>query len=110
MKSGPYDFSSESGNFKERFEVVYENPLAVNQPRFTENTVIVYKQNQELVVNTGKIPMSSVKVYDIRGRLLIAKDRIDATQVKLFTGTTQEVLLVKITSDSYGTVTKKVVN
>ena len=110
LKSGPYDFSSESGNFKERFEVVYENPLAVNQPRFTENTVIVYKQNQELVVNTGKIPMSSVKVYDIRGRLLIAKDRIDATQVKLFTGTTQEVLLVKITSDSYGTVTKKVVN
>jgi len=110
LKSGPYDFSSESGNFKERFEVVYESPLAVNQPRFTENTVIVYKQNQELVVNTGKIPMSNVKVYDIRGRLLIAKDRIDATQVKLFTGTTQEVLLVKITSDSYGTVTKKVVN
>ena len=110
LKSGPYDFSSESGNFKERFEVVYENPLAVNQSTFNENSVVVYKQNQELVVNTGKIPMSSVKVYDIRGRLLIAKDHIDATQVKLFTGTTQEVLLVKISSDSYGTVTKKVVN
>jgi autotransporter-associated beta strand protein len=110
LKSGPYDFGSESGNFKERFEVVYESPLAVNQNSFNENNVVVYKQNQELMVNTGKIPMSNVKVYDIRGRLLIAKDHIDATQVKLFTGTTQEVLLVKITSDSYGTVTKKVVN
>jgi len=110
LKSGPYDFSSESGNFKERFEVVYESPLAVNQNTFHENNVVVYKQNQELVINTGKIPMSNVKVYDIRGRLLIAKDHIDATQLKLFTGSTQEVLLVKITSDSYGTVTKKVVN
>jgi len=110
LKSGPYDFGSESGNFKERFEVVYESPLAVNQNSFNENNVVVYKQNQELMVNTGKIPMSNVKVYDIRGRLVIAKDHIDATQVKLFTGTTQEVLLVKITSDSYGTVTKKVVN
>jgi hypothetical protein len=110
LKSGPYDFGSESGNFKERFEVVYENPLAVNQNTFNENNVVVYKQNQELVINTGKIPMSNVKVYDIRGRLLINKDRIDATQLRLFTGTTQEVLLVKITSDAYGTVTKKVVN
>ncbi|PWA03872.1 beta strand repeat-containing protein, partial [Flavobacterium psychrotolerans] len=110
LKAGGYSFTSEAGSFKNRFEIVYQNALAVNQSIFNENNVIAYKQNQDIVINTGKTMMSNVKVYDIRGRLLLSKDNINATQTKLFVGTTQEVLIVKIGSDEAGTVTKKVIN
>jgi hypothetical protein len=54
--------------------------------------------------------MANVKIFDIRGRLLMEKNNINATQTKFYTGTTNEVLLVQITSDEMGTVTKKVIN
>ncbi|PWA03900.1 T9SS sorting signal type C domain-containing protein, partial [Flavobacterium psychrotolerans] len=110
LKTGSYSFISEVGVFKNRFEIVYQNALAVNQTSFNENNVLVYKQNQEIVINAGKTIMSDVKVYDIRGRLLLSKDNINATQTKLFVGTTQEVLIVKIGSGEAGIVTKKVIN
>ena len=110
LKSSPYTFVSEAGSFNNRFEIVYQNQLGVSQPNFNENNVVIYKQNQELIINSGNTMMSKVKVYDIRGRLLFSKVGINASQIKLFTGTTQEVLIVKITSDSDAIVTKKFIN
>jgi hypothetical protein len=54
--------------------------------------------------------MSNVKIYDIRGRLLASKNNINASQVKLYAGTTNQVLIVKITSATNVVVTKKVIN
>ena len=110
LKTGPYTFGSESGMFTDRFEVVYENPLSTSDPQFNQNSVLVYKQNQEVVVNTGTVQMSSVKIYDIRGRLLASKNNINASQVKMYAGTTQQVLIVKIASATNVVVTKKVIN
>lgn len=110
LRAAPYTFSSESGVFNTRFELRYENLLSVDQPILTINNVVVYKQNQELVVNTGKISMSKVQVYDIRGRLLVEKNNINANEVRLNAGTVNQVLLVKITSASNEVVTKKVMN
>jgi len=110
LQSGPYVFASEAGTFNDRFEIVYQKALATQQTIFTENNVVVYKQNQELVINTGTIVMASVKVYDLTGRLLIAKNNINDSQTKIYTGTTNEVMLVKITSEAYGSVIKKIIN
>jgi hypothetical protein len=110
LKTGPYIFVSEPGTFTDRFEVVYENPLSTSDPQFNQNSVLVYKQNQEVVVNTGTVQMSNVKIYDIRGRLLASKNNINASQVKLYAGTTNQVLIVKIISATNVVVTKKVIN
>ncbi|KAB1154352.1 T9SS sorting signal type C domain-containing protein, partial [Flavobacterium luteum] len=110
LKTGPYIFGSESGTFTDRFEVVYESPLSTIDSQFNPNSVVVYKQNQDVVINTGTVQMSNVKIYDIRGRLLASKTNINASQVKLYAGTTQQVLIVKITSDTDAVVTKKVIN
>jgi hypothetical protein len=110
LKAGAYSFSSEAGSFSSRFEIIYQNLLAVHQPTFSENTVVVYKQAQELVINTGATVMSNVKVFDIRGRLLFEKQHINAKETRINTGTTTEVLLVEITSETDGMVTKKVIN
>ncbi|PWA04194.1 YDG domain-containing protein [Flavobacterium psychrotolerans] len=110
LKAGSYSFASEAGSFSSRFELVYQNALTTQQPNFNENSVVVYKQNQEIIINTGNVLMSNVKVYDIRGRLLVSKNNVNATQTTLFAGATQEVLIVKIGSDEAGVVTKKVIN
>ena len=110
LKSGPYVFASEAGTFNARFEIVYQNALATHQTSFTENSVVVYKQNQELVIHTGTIRMSNVQIYDVTGRLLMTKNNINDSQIKIYTGTTKEVLLVKITSETEGSVLKKIIN
>lgn len=110
LKASPYSFVSEEGIFNNRFEVVYESPLATNQPIFTESGVIVYKQNEDLIINSGTTQMDKVQVYDIRGRLLTEKNNVSATEIRLPVHTANQVLIVKITSDTNSIVSKKVVN
>jgi hypothetical protein len=110
LTTGSYSFATEAGTFNTRFEITYENLLATQNPVFTENNVVVYKENQELVINSGNVMMAKVQVYDLRGRLLVEKTGINAKEVHINAGDTNAVLIVKITSDGYGTVTKKVVN
>ncbi len=61
LKTGPYTFASESGIFTDRFEVVYERLLSTSASKFNKNSVLVYKQNQDVVINTGTVQMSNVK-------------------------------------------------
>jgi len=110
LKDSAYSFATEAGTFNDRFELKYANALATNQPNVTSNSVVVYKQNQQLVVNSGKLKMAKVLVYDIRGRLLAQKENLGATEVRLPTDGTNQVLIVKVTLEGNQTVTKKVVN
>jgi hypothetical protein len=110
LRTAPYTFATEAGVFNSRFEIIYQAPLAIAQPAFTTDKVVVYKQNENVVINSGRTQMSKVLIYDIRGRLLIEKDHINAAEIRIATGTTNQVLIVKIISDKNETVTKKVVN
>jgi hypothetical protein len=109
LSAGDYHFVSEAGVFNTRFEIVYEDVLSTSQSIFTAQNVVVYKQGQDIVINTGNNLMSKVKIYDMRGRLLIEKAKIDASETRLQVSGNQ-VLIVKIISQSNGTVTKKVIN
>lgn len=110
LKDGAYYFVSEAGTFNSRFTIVYQKSLANQNLSFNENSVVVYKQGQELIINSGKTILSNVKVYDTRGRLLISKDNINSSQIRINDIQTREILIVKITSDENIIVTKKVVN
>jgi len=107
LTAGSYQFATEVGTFNNRFEIVYENLLATQNPTFTENSVVVYQQDQQVVVNTGKTTIAKVQVYDISGRLLVTKSNVNATEVRFAAGTANQVLLVKVTSASGAVVTKK---
>ncbi len=111
IKSNPYTFTSASGAFNSRFEIVYTSSLlATHNPTFDANSVVVYKQEQELNINSGSTVMAKVRVFDVRGRLLLEKNNINATAVKLTDlKAAQQVVLVQITSDDNRIVTKKVV-
>ncbi|WP_219928742.1 YDG domain-containing protein [Flavobacterium pallidum] len=110
IKNGDYTFTATAGNYTNRFEVVYQSaPLGVEQPTLDANSVVIYKQNGQLVVNTGAVTMDDVKIFDIRGRLLFEKSGVNASAytVSQFNAE-QQVLLIQVTSNDNRTITKKV--
>ncbi len=111
IKESAYTFASVAGTFASRFAVVYQSaPLGIETPSLDANSVIVYKKDTSLHINSGSAVMASVKIYDIRGRLIIEQNNINAsTTVFNNLNAEQQVLLVQITSDDNKVVTKKVV-
>ncbi len=111
LTAGAYTFATQAGTFADRFEVVYrESALSVDNPNFTANQVVVYKNdNNQFVINTGNTIMDSVKVFDIRGKLLTSLDKVGASQTSLSVDTATQVLFIQIASIDGMTVTKKVV-
>lgn len=109
LTNAPYNFVATTGTTNTRFEIIYESTLATQNPVLNENMVTIYKQNQSLVINSGAVEMKNVKVYDIQGRLLVEQKDVNAATAKLAISSTNQVLIVKVTSKEGTIVTKKVV-
>jgi subtilisin-like proprotein convertase family protein len=110
-EGGAYNFTSQAGTFSDRFEVVYANAaLGIDNPIFSANQVVVYKnESNQFVVTTGNIEMSSIKVFDIRGRLITSENNINASETTIQADVATQVLLLQITSTDGSIVTKKVI-
>lgn len=83
LKGGSYTFTSDAGVFNNRFEIIYQKSLAIEQPVFEKNTVVVYKQNQNIVISTGNTIMMKVDVFDVIGRLLLTQNNINSSTNKI---------------------------
>ncbi|GEP52266.1 hypothetical protein FNO01nite_29380 [Flavobacterium noncentrifugens] len=110
LKVGAYTFASEAGNFNDRFEIFYDNTLAVNDPVAGNGGIIAYRQNGAIVINSGKALMDAVKVFDIRGRLLFQKSGIHDAEERLDAAGPLQVLILRIAMENGTTVTKKIIN
>ena len=111
IKVSPYVFTSATGTFDARFQLVYTQTLGIPATTFTPNAVIVYKNTDGFHVTTNGIVMKDILVYDISGRLIFKQSNINGTATVL-EGLSQikQVLLLKITSQENETVTVKAIN
>lgn len=110
IKNGEYTFATEAGSFDDRFEIVYNTTtLGVGTPLLEDSALVVYKNGTSLEVNAGAVKMQSVKIYDIRGRLVAERDAVNATTASFSMTAAQQVLLVQVTSEDGKIVTKKVI-
>lgn len=108
LKESSYSFASEVGTFEDRF-VLRFTTQGLDVPTFNDESIVVYRNNRGLHISTGRIPMESVAIYDVTGRLVVSKNAINSTETSFTTlPQTQQVLLVKVTSQSGATITKKV--
>lgn len=110
IKAAPYTFAAVAGTYSDRFEILYEMPLGVANPQFDANAVVVYKQNGAIQINAGATVISDVKVFDIRGIVVAQKNNVNATETSVNTTAENQVLIIQISSESNGTVSKKFVN
>ena len=85
------------------------NPLGIENPNIDPNSVVIYKEDQALHINAGIAVMNNVKIFDIRGRLLLEQKDINASTTVITTlRAEQQALLVQITTVDEVMVTKKV--
>ena len=109
LSAGSYSFASAIGTFNSRFEVLFQGALGVNNPAFTASSVIAFGENGEIKINSGSTIMELVRVYDLQGRLLAEKNQVNASETKLATTATNQVLLVEITAANGSKITKKII-
>ena len=109
LKVSPYTFSSNMGVFEDRFVLHYKNLLLSNDD-FTgiENSVYVFKENNQPKIVSTKSNIKSVLVYDTLGRIVFSKDNVNASEVVLSNLiANNQALIIKTTLENNVTVAKK---
>ncbi len=110
ITTSPYEFVSEAGVFSERFELVYQNVLAVNENSVNANHFIVLKENNGLTVRSAQEEIVSVNVFDLSGRLIATTKNNSSTNISIPLGSIQkQVLLVQVITRNGISLSKKIV-
>lgn len=112
LNDGGYTFSTDAGTFPNRFEIVYspDGALGTDNPVADNNSIVIYKQDNVLKINSAKDEISDVTVFDIRGRKIYEATDVNATSTQTTGLQAQEqVLIVKVKTANGATVTKKVI-
>lgn len=108
LKAGPYVFSTEAGTFTDRFEIVYGAALGNGDQTIIDSQVSVYASGGNIVIRTENMAIADVQVYDISGRIVAQRLSIGSNEAVL--PISGRVLIVKITTEDRGVVTKKILN
>ena len=108
LNNGNYTFASAAGDFLNRFEIVYQN-TALNTNEFVLNDVVVYANNSNVIVNAGQSIIDTVRVFDLRGRLVTELTNVNATEATLNMSSDNQIVLVQVTSVDGAVVTKKLI-
>lgn len=110
LNTGAYTFASDAGTFNNRFDILYQNALGTDNPVLDSNAVVVYKQQERFVINSGTVEMKSVQVYDVLGKLIKTVDNINSGEVSFSVSGASQMLIFKILTQGNAEVVKKVMN
>lgn len=110
LSQSAYAFTSLEGTFNDRFQIVYQNvTLGIENPEMPTN-VVIYKKQNSVYINSGNTEIRSVKVFDIRGRLLFENSNFTSSSAVIDSLSLQnQVILVKVTTSDLKTVTRKII-
>lgn len=109
LKDGNYTFTSETGVFENRFEVIYQanGGLNVNNPDLN-NKWVVYSQDNGFQIEVQGFEMKEVVVYDMLGRT-VYNSSAEGTSHTIEQAGANGVLIVKVLTADNQTLTRKVV-
>ncbi len=95
LKAAPYSFTSNVGEFDERFVLRYTNQtLSTAEMAALENNVILYTTDKVNIRSTEQ-PIKEIMIYDLQGKLLLSDTKVNANEFTASTlQPTQTTLLV----------------
>ena len=104
-----FSFSTAIGTFDTRFKIHYQDTSLSNDDfAGIENSVYVFKENNQPKIVSTKSNISNVIVYDTLGRIVFSKDKINASEVVLSDlMANNQALIIKTTLENNVTVAKK---
>lgn len=109
LKNSAFTFTTVVGTFDTRFKIHYKD-LTMSNDDFAgnENSVYVFKNNNQAKIVSTKSNITSVIVYDMLGRVVFSKDKVNASEVVLSDLlANNKALIIKTTLENNVTVAKK---
>ena len=109
LKLTPYVFTTERGNFNNRFILRYTNKTLATDMFEINNTINVIV-NENVTVKSSGQTIKSIEVFDILGRKIDAYKKVNVMQFTLnHLNKTSTGLIVKITLDDDTIVNRKII-
>nr|MBF6608669.1 T9SS type A sorting domain-containing protein [Flavobacterium sp.] len=101
LKNGAYAFTTNAGTFDHRFVLRYSSE-SLDVPSDNYSNFVVYRNGAGINIYSPQLAISEVKIYDLRGRLLLNVDGFDRNEIIITNlSAASQVLLVQVkTSDS----------
>lgn len=82
LKKEPYNFNTAKGIFNNRFVLSYTSKTLSNKEHiFLDNEVVVSNKNKEIKIISSVDSIDSVCVYDITGKQIYKKSKVDSNQL-----------------------------
>lgn len=108
LANGPYQFTTTTADLNNRLQIVYQN-ATLNTIDFESNTIVATINNQTLKI-VASLPMATISIFDISGRLVIEIDAENQTSLSNTFHFAEGIYLAKIKMNNGVIVTKKLVN
>jgi hypothetical protein len=110
LKAAPYQFTTQTGMFNDRFVLRYTEALGIDNPQVSENSVIAFGENNNIVIKSLSEKMKSVEVYDITGRQLFKAGDINENEFRFSeVSLSNQTLIVKVLLTNGQSVSRKIV-
>ena len=108
ISQGAYNFTSESGEFTNRFEIVYEQGIVLSTGTSNLSKVEVFREAADFVVRSTAEKIDNVEIYDAAGRLVLTLAG-RSKEVRFNSETLVEgMYILKISTEDGEQVTKKI--
>ena len=109
LKNSAFTFTTAIGTFDTRFKIHYQDTSLSNDDfAGNENSVYVFKENNQPKIVSTKSNIASVIVYDMLGRVVFSKDKINTSEIVLSNLiANNQALIIKTTLENNVTVAKK---
>jgi hypothetical protein len=111
LKEGVYTFTAAVGTDNARFSLKYQKTLKVIDATLDNNSVSVYQNSGAIYINSKSEAISSVRVFDVQGRLLAEQRNVEAnTAVISNLRAKNQILIVNVLGVDNSEVSKKIMN
>lgn len=110
LKQTAYAFTSQAGTFTDRFSIVYRESALDISTFVNDAAIIVYSQEQSIVVDSGKEMIKKVSVLDVLGRTLFESSSLNQNTVAITSLTsTNQALFVRVILTNGQVINKKII-
>ena len=111
LKASSYTFTAVAGADNTRFSLKYQKTLKVNPSVLVENNISVYKTKGEIRIKSGAVAIDNVKLFDLSGRLILEKKKVNTIETNIESAKyANQILVVKVTLNDKKVLSKKIVN
>jgi hypothetical protein len=117
LKNGAYSFTTEKGTFNDRFVLTYaiktvESTRTLGTKDYEEasEAVLISNKNKEIKISSTANEIDKVIVYDLSGRQIYMKSKVNNNELTINSiMSSEQVLVVKVVLQNQSIVTKKII-